>query len=354
MSNFNKEYQAALPLGGKEKLLWRSLQAVFFAIGLGLFFLLVFLPDLGVKAFWNILIPVAPLLFLLSTGFWRNVCPLASVALLPHHLKISKKRRIPLIWNGRLALASVVLLFLIVPARHLALNNDGLATAITLAVLGMLAFVGGLFFDVKSVWCSSLCPVHPVEKLYGQKVGYTPQNAHCGACHNCVAPCPDSTPRIAAQKPMERNTQALATTLLTGGLPGFIWGWFHVPDCRSPIAEMGECLVAFGLPWATMAATLAAFLLLRKFLPKGTEALLVSVFAAASISCYYWYRIPSLVGYGLFPQDGLLVDLTQTLPLWSIMAAQVAAVAFFGWWLVLRNPAPTVWAMRPPFEVRKK
>jgi p-aminobenzoyl-glutamate transporter AbgT len=59
------------------------------------------------------------------------------------------------------------------------------------------------------------------------------------------------------------------------------------------------------------------------------------------------------VGYGLFPQDGLLVDLTQILPLWSIMAAQVVVVAFLGWWLVLRNPEPRVWAMRPPFQMKK-
>ncbi len=354
MPNVHKMYQAAQPLGAKEVLLWRSLQWLFFAIGLGLFLTLVFLPEIGVVAFWNILIPVAPLLFLLATGFWRNVCPLAAVAMFPHHLNWSKKRRIPLKWQGRLALASVVLLFLIVPARHLMLNNDGLATAAILVFLATLAFVGGLFFDVKSAWCSGLCPVHPVEKLYGQKVGFTPQNAHCGACHNCVMGCPDSTPSIAEQKPKERNTQAIAATLLTGGLPGFIWGWFHVPDCRSPIAEMGECLMAFGLPWATLVVTLVAYLLLRKLLPNGKESLLTSVFAAASISCYYWYRIPSLLGYGLFPEDGLLVDLTHILPLWSIMAAQVAAVAFFGWWLVLRNPEPSVWAIRPPFEVKRK
>jgi hypothetical protein len=103
-----------------------------------------------------------------------------------------------------------------------------------------------------------------------------------------------------------------------------------------------------------MLVTLAAFVLLRKYLPKDKTTVLTSLFAAASISCYYWYRIPSLVGYGLFPQDGRLVDLTQALPLWSILAVQVAAVAFFGWWLVLRNPAPSVWAFRPPFEVKKK
>ncbi|MBK8567107.1 MAG: hypothetical protein IPN76_28225 [Saprospiraceae bacterium] len=83
MSNFNKQYQAAQPLEGKDKLHWRSLQLCFFIIGLVLFLLLIVMPETGVLAFWNILIPVAPLLFLLSTGFWRNVCPLASVALIP-------------------------------------------------------------------------------------------------------------------------------------------------------------------------------------------------------------------------------------------------------------------------------
>ncbi len=352
MSNVNSKYQATVPLEGQKKLLWRYLQGLFFLIGLGLFMALIFVPKIGVVAFWNVLIPVAPLLFLVASGLWRNVCPLASVAMLPHHLNLSKRKRIPLKWQGWLALGSVALLFLIVPARHLALNNDGLSTAITLAFLATLAFVGGLFFDVKSAWCSGLCPVHPVEKLYGQKVGFTPPNAHCGACHNCVISCPDSTPRQMEKMPNQRTTQTLATTLLTGGLPGFIWGWFHVPDCRGA-ADWRECLVAFGLPWLTLAVTLTVFVLLRKFLPKSRETLLVSVFAAASISCYYWYRIPSLVGYGLFPQDGLLVDLTQTLPLWSIVAAQVAAVAFFGWWLVLRNPEPSVWAVRPPFLVKK-
>lgn len=353
MSNIYKQYQAAQALDKNEKLFWRSLQWLVFAIGLGLFLTLIFFPEIGITAFWDVLIPVAPLLFLLSTGFWRNVCPLAAVAMLPHHLKISKRKRIPLKWQGRLALISVVLLFVIVPLRHLVLNNDGVATAVVLAILGITAFTVGLFFDTKSGWCASLCPVHPVEKLYGQKVGFTPQNAHCGGCHNCVMPCPDSTPSIAEQKTAERNLKFTASTLLTGGLPGFIWGWFHVPDCRSGGA-MSECVMAFGLPWGTLAITLGAFVLLRKYLPKSKETALTSLFAAASISCYYWYRIPSLVGYGLFPQDGLLVDLTQTLPLWSIMAAQVAAVAFFGWWLLLRQPETNVWMARPPFEVKRK
>ncbi|MCF8245491.1 MAG: hypothetical protein K9J37_13450 [Saprospiraceae bacterium] len=352
MSKIDLTFQATAVLGDNERRIWRTLQVLLFIIGLGLFATLIFFPDIGVVAFWNVLIPVAPLLFLVAAGVWRNICPLASVAMLPHHFNFSKRQRIPIKWQNRLALISVVLFFVIVPARHLALNNDGLATAAALTFLGSLAFIGGLQFDVKSAWCSGLCPVHPVEKLYGQNVGYTPANAHCGACHNCVIPCPDSISKADTPKP--RSLQDLATTLLTGGLPGFIWGWFHVPDCRSGIAGWGECLTAFGLPWATLVVTLVAYILLRKFLPKNRETMLTSVFAAASISCYYWYRIPSLFGYGIIPQDGILVDLTQTLPLWSIAVMQVSFVAFFGWWMLLRNNKPVAWAVRPPFLVKKK
>jgi hypothetical protein len=351
MSKIDLKFQAANPLGDKERLFWRWAQVLVFAIGLGLFLSLIFFTEIGLVAFWDVLIPLAPLLFLLCAGAWRNVCPLASVALFPHHFNFSKRRRLSLKWQGRLALGSVVLLFVIVPARHLILNNDAVATAITLAFLGSVALVGGFFFDVKSAWCAGLCPVHPVEKLYGQNVGYTPPNAHCGACHNCVIPCPDSTAKAGAPKP--RSLQDHANTLLTGGLPGFIWGWFHVPDCRSG-GSLVECAKAFGLPWGTLVLTLGAFVLLRKFLPKDKKTLLTSLFAATSISCYYWYRIPALVGYGIFPQDGRLVDLSQTLPFWSVMAIQVIAVAFFGWWLLLRNAEQAVWAVRPPFLVKRK
>ncbi|MBK8567591.1 MAG: hypothetical protein IPN76_30810 [Saprospiraceae bacterium] len=174
MSNFNKQYQAAQPLEGKDKLHWRSLQFVFFAIGLVLFLLLIVMPETGVLAFGTSSSQSHHCCFALD-WFWRNVCPLASVALIPHHLKISKNRRIPLVWHGRLALASVLLLFLIVPARHLALNNDGLATAITLAVLGTMAFVGGLFFDVKSAWCSSLAPCTQWRTVWPKSCLYAPK-----------------------------------------------------------------------------------------------------------------------------------------------------------------------------------
>lgn len=343
--------QAKEELQGKNLWLWRSLQLAFWLVGFGIFIALVFFPNIGIQAFWNVLIPVAPALFVLSTGFWRNVCPLATVSLLPRHLGFSKSKRLSLKWQGRLHLTGVLLLFLIVPLRHIALDTDGLATAIVLAVVAIAAFMAGYFFEWKSGWCSGLCPVHPVEKMYGQKVLFTPPNAHCGKCHNCVIPCPDSTADMNPEKADLRRSHRIASTLLMGGLPGFIWGWFHVPDCRAG-ADWSDCLVAFGLPYLCLGISLSLFLLLRKLLSEKYNALIVSGFAAASVSFYYWYRIPALVGYGLFPGDGMLVDLKEALPFWTVMIVQIAVVGFFVWWLTARHTTPAVWAIRPPFAKR--
>ena len=114
-----------------------------------------------------------------------------------------------------------------------------------------------------------------------------------------------------------------------------------------------ECVWAYALPWGTMGITLLVFLGLRQVLPRSSWGTLVNIFAAAAVSCYYWFRIPALVGYGVYPQDGLLFDLRHTLPYWMVLAAQLSALTFFSWWLVLRNPAPGVWALRPPFLVKR-
>ena len=179
----------------KNSWLWRSIQATMLLVGSAIFLALIFFPEYGIHAFWNILIPVAPALFVFGTGVWRNICPLASVSLLPRHTGISKSKRLSLKWQARLQLTGVILLFVVIPVRHIVLDTSGPATALALVLLTTTAFTMGYIFEWKSGWCSSLCPVHPVEKLYGEKTLFTPPNAHCGQCANCVVPCPDSIPK---------------------------------------------------------------------------------------------------------------------------------------------------------------
>lgn len=327
---------------------WRLAQGLLFVIGLGIFAGLLFFPEIGRHALWNALIPAAPALFVLAPGLWRNVCPLATAAMLPHHLKLSRKRRLSIKWQGRLELAGVLLLFLIVPARRVLLDHDTFATAILLAALGAAALAGGFMFDSKSAWCSGLCPVLPVEKLYGQRPLASPLNAHCGQCRNCVNPCPDSTAGVSFATESQSAARRTAATLMAGGLPGFIWGWYHVPYYKSG-AGLNEWLIAYGLPWGALLASLGLLQLIRVLLGKKQDSSLLGVCAASAVSCYYWYRLPSLIGFGASPADGRLVDLTWAVPAWSLMPVQIAATVFFVWWLVLRNAAPAaVWSPRPP------
>ena len=57
--------QMTAQLSGKALLGWRILQWLFLAIGLTILSLLFFAPQIGIHAFWNGLIPVAPLLLVL-------------------------------------------------------------------------------------------------------------------------------------------------------------------------------------------------------------------------------------------------------------------------------------------------
>ncbi|HFA51221.1 MAG TPA: hypothetical protein ENJ95_19590 [Bacteroidetes bacterium] len=333
---------------------WRFVQVSLLVVGIAIFLSLIFLPETGLNLLWNLLIPVAPLLFVIAVGVWRNICPLGTFSLLPHHFKFSKKKRLKVKWQGWFSLAGVLLLFIIVPFRHLVFDSNGPATAIFLAFAAIAAFIAGSTFQWKSGWCSGICPVHPVEKLYAEKVKFTPPNAHCSQCANCVIPCPDSSPPTKRVKAAKSRLHRTALCLLTGSLLGFIWGWFHVPDQAGAIS-WGDVLTAFAWSWGGALVSLAIFLIGRHFLKKKYHNNWSSLFAAAAVICYYWYRLPALFGFGLFPNDGVLVDLTASLPAWWVGASQILVVAFFGWWFLFRGRHQEAeWAVRPPFAVLRK
>lgn len=328
---------------GSAGLSWRLAQAAGWLAGAALIAALAAAPTIGLQLLWNVLIPVAPALFVVAPGLWRNLCPLATTALLPRHLGLSARRRLSAEWQGRLAFASVAALLLIVPLRHVALNNDGAGSALTLAALGAGAFAAGLAFEWKSGWCSGLCPVHPVERLYGALPALTLPNAHCERCERCVAVCPDSVPGAPAAA-----SGSLPLLALAGGFPGYVWGWFQVADLASPDAwsRLGSI---YASPLLGFAATLGVFLSLRALLPSRLALPLQRGFAAAAVCCYYWYRLPALLGFGRFPGDGVLVDLSATLPAWFPLASRTLTTAALLAWLLRSPGVPASWLRRPPF-----
>ena len=352
MSTTKQNFMSGNKLSSRSIISWRIIQFILWLLGVGILFCLLFYPSLGTLLFWNILIPVAPLLVVVSVGVWRNICPLATTNLLPRHLGLSKKMRLSQTQSGKLNLIGVCALYFIVPLRHALFNTDGRATAALIIFMAVVGICTGFFYEWKSVWCSGLCPIHPVEKLYGGNVLITVPNAHCGQCENCVIPCPDSTPNMFPSHTEKSVFHKISASLITGGLPGFIWGWFHVPD-EVHATSINTFIGVYQLPVLGLAITLSIYLIINNLLKKDQKRHLTNLFAAMAVSCYYWYRIPSLIGFGMFANDGLLINLKGVLPFWMPTLLSVLFTIFFFILLIFRKENNQSWLIRPEYAVKK-
>ena len=318
---------------------------------------LFIVPEIGLHAFWNVLIPVAPALLVISTGLWRNICPLGSTAMSSRHFNLSRRVHVTDQALAVLGLVGVVLLLALVPLRHFIFDLNGPSTALLLIALGFFAFSLGFVFDSKSAWCSGICPVHPVELLYGQFPIYSPANAHCGSCSHCVSRCAEALPDAQSRALRGKSLRRFAMLLMVGGFVGFIWGWFQVADY--PFEAWGpeasaKLLSSYLWPIGGMAISLALYLTLKKSFPSDSGRLLERSFAAAAVACYYWYRLPALFGFGPHPGDGMLIDLTHSLPAWSVTISRVLTTLLFFYLLVGRRGRARSWTIRPPVSTQPR
>src|SRR5438132_1688448 len=148
MSNLKVSYQ----LSSRSLLIWRIAQTIVWLAGVVIFSCLLFFPATGILLFWNVLIPVAPALLVISTGFWRNVCPLATTNLLPRHFGLSKKKKLTAKQSGLFSFIAIVALYIIVPLRHAIFNASGPATAALIISMMIIGFILGFFYEWKSAW----------------------------------------------------------------------------------------------------------------------------------------------------------------------------------------------------------
>ncbi len=345
-------FKSGAQLSKQSITIWRIVQTAVWLAGAAILFCLVFFPSLGIVLFWNILIPVAPVLLVVFAGVWRNVCPLATNALLPRHINISKRKRLSTTQIAKFNLVAVAFLYLIVPLRHAFFNTNGLASAVLIMSMVLVSLVCGFFFEWKSAWCSGLCPVHPVEKLYGSKTMLAVPNAHCSECRNCVIPCPDSTPGMHPLTAAKTIYNKISGYLMAGGFPGFVWGWFHVPDHKG-LNSIGQLSEIYALPFFGALVTLILFSGFKKIFTKKDEVTIISIFAATAVACYYWYRIPSLFGFGMYDNDGTLFNLKNTIPQWAIYLSMISSAIFFFWWIVFRPSNKNSWIVRPDYATEK-
>jgi hypothetical protein len=328
---------------------WRGLQGAVYSLGLFLFLSLWVRPRLGLHLFWNVLIPVAPALFVLAPGVWRNICPMGTTSMLPRYLGFSRKRKISILWSKRLQFIGFILLIGMIPLRHVILDLSGPATAIALLSFAVIAVTGGLFFDWKSAWCSGLCPVQHVEKLYGGQPLFRTANAHCFSCVGCVRPCLDSVSTYRSQKAVRGASRAIEVWM-TGGFVGYIWGWFHVPNFTGGETWF-HLFLAYATPLGASLLSLAIYLATRRFLPEIRRDRLQALFSAAAIVCYYWYRVPALFGFGIFPADGMLADMSATFPSWFPLFSRLVTTSFFAYYFLRSNVERRSWSMRPTLAV---
>ena len=252
-------------LSPRARALWNAAQYVLLLGGLALVWLLMARPAVGIAIMWNILIPAAPALVTILPGLWRNICPMATFSLLPRRLGLSRRAKMPEHLAAWLGLASVIALFAIVPLRHISLNTNGPATAAMLAGAAAIAALMGFLFEWRSGWCTSLCPIHPVEKLYGSAPAVTFKNARCGLCEQCTNPCPDSTPSMTPLSTGPLRLQAGVGEFMAGSFFGFVWGWFQVPDYPGAIGGQ-EIAAAYLWPFGGALASFAAFKAIRRLL----------------------------------------------------------------------------------------
>jgi hypothetical protein len=341
----NYKFKTGNQLSPRSILIWRIVQTLVWLIGITIIFLLIFLPTLGRHLFWDVLITIAPALLVVSTGLWRNICPLASMALFPSHMGFSKRKKLTQKQSGILNLIAVIALFIIAPLRHAIFDANEMATAILLISVGAVALILGSIFEWKSIWCSGLCPVYPVEKLYGFNNRVSLPNAHCDECHKCVVPCPDSTPDINPLSSKKTAYHKMAGRLMIGAFPGFVWGWFQEPAYTGAVG-INELIAIYQAPVMGLLVTSAIYFLLRRMMKKRT---LITIFAATAVSCYYWFRLPALFGFGLFPGGGMLVDLKGIVPEWYSTVLVIATSLFFFWWMVFRKKNKQSWVIRPSY-----
>lgn len=297
---------------------WTSAQVAGIVLTVALLVGLLRAPDWTLRILWNAVIPVLPAVFLVQPALWRNVCPLAT-------LNVATGRRFGARSLSpeaarRVGTIGIALLFLMVPARRFLFNTDGAVLALTIAAVALLALLAGLPFDMKAGFCNTLCPVLPVERLYGQRPFFRVRNPRCSPCSLCTrSGCLD----LAQKKSVEQTLGGRSghgRWLLTpygafaAAFPGFIVGYYTSADVAlsaafSVYGHIGLWMLA---SWLAVAILAVAF---RVTGPVATVPI-----AGLSFGLYYWFAAPVVT-------DALaLAD-------WAPAAIRAAALGLLGWWL---------------------
>ena len=121
---------------------------------------------------------------------------------MPRARGVGGTRAVPDWLRKRGLLIAVAGFFGIAGARLAGLDRNGAAMGTVLVAVVVTAVMGGLVFKGNSGWCSSICPLLPLQRVYGQTPFVTVPNSHCTSCVGCAKNCYDFKPRAAWQADM--------------------------------------------------------------------------------------------------------------------------------------------------------
>lgn len=248
-------------------------------------------PDLGLFIFWGFLIPLLPLIFFLAPGLWRNVCPMATLNQLPRLGGFTRALTLPNWLKEYSYLIGIGLFMAIVPARKALFNHDGPALGILMAGALGTAFLMGTVFKGKSGWCSSLCPLLPVQRIYGQTPFVTVRNSHCQPCLGCTKNCYDFNPAVAYVADMHDDDPHYTNyrKLFAGAFPGLIVAFYQLPN--PPAISLLTMYSQFAL---YITVSIGSFFALSALL-KVSAAKITALYAAFAFNLYYWFNLPPLL-----------------------------------------------------------
>lgn len=276
-------------------------------------------PRPALLTLWNVAVPLLPASFFVTPALWRGVCPLSTLNAWGN--RFGPARELTPREGALIAAAGLALFHVIVPARHLGLNTDGPLLAVVLLAIGLVALAMGARYASRSAFCNALCPVLPVERLYGQAPLLEVTRGRCDACTVCTPRgCLDLADRKAMRQllgPTRDGHRWLRTPfgLFATALPGFIVGYGLTPDVPA-----SEWMRVYG---ATLGGSLVSILILGGAirLTRSSPSRGVAACAALSGMLYYWITAPVV---------------TRALSLPSTTAAVIRTVALIGIaaWLV--------------------
>lgn len=291
-------------------------------------------PDQASRIFWNALVPLLPAVFLVNVELWRNVCPLATL----NTVRAPDRGAHPLSKQA-VRIASVVgitTLLLCIPLRKVLLNGDGVATGVVLAAVGLMALASGLRFQNKAGFCNSVCPILPVERLYGSRPMVVVENARCTPCKGCTrSGCIDLGTERAMLQVLGESAATRRWGLTPFGafslaFPGVVAAFYLMPTTSPTLSASG--LVAGGFAsWAALSLIVVG----GRFHP--TPALVwVGGFAAG---LYYWFT-PATTAEAFAMSDT------------SVVVLRVIGLTLVTVWLI-RGARSSMLPAVPPTAIRR-